>query len=295
MKTNGSNAARLPRREYGRTGVRLSIIGMGGIVVKGMEQERANRVVAEAVGRGVNYFDVAPSYGDAELRFGPALQPYRKDIFLAVKTGQRTREAAAAELEQSLERLRTDMIDLYQLHSLTNVERDVDVAFGKGGAMETLLEAKRSGRIRFLGFSAHTTEAALAALDRYDFDSVLFPVTFGSWFRNNFGPAIMEKAAARGAARLALKAMARQRWPGDDPRRRDFPNTWYQPITERREADLALRFTLSQPITAAIPPGVESLFHLALDIAADFRPITPDETAELRALSERLVPIMPAA
>lgn len=97
---DSSNPARLPRRPYGRTGERLSIIGFGGIVVSGVEQEHADRVVAQAVEKGVNYFDVAPTYGDAEIKLGPALEPYRKDVFLACKTTQRTKEGAAAELKE---------------------------------------------------------------------------------------------------------------------------------------------------------------------------------------------------
>ncbi len=140
-----SNAAKLPQRAYGDTGQRLSIIGFGGIVVSGVEQEHANRVVAEAVEKGVNYFDVAPSYGDAEIKLGPALEPYRKNVFLACKTEHRTKEATAAELQESLKRLRTDYLDLYQLHAISDVRKDVDAVFAKGGAMEVFLEAKKAG------------------------------------------------------------------------------------------------------------------------------------------------------
>jgi len=115
------NVPKLPRRAYGDTGERLSIIGFGGMVVNGVEQEHANRFVAEAIERGVNYFDVAPSYGDAEFRLGPALEPYRKNVLLACKTERLTKEGAAAELAESLQRLRTDHVDLYQLHAITDV------------------------------------------------------------------------------------------------------------------------------------------------------------------------------
>jgi len=124
------NPARLRQRNYGQTGVKLSIIGFGGIVVMDAEQHHANRVVAEAFEKGVNYFDVSPTYGDAELKLGPALEPYRKKVFLACKTGQRRREGAAKELKESLKRLRTDYLDLYQLHSITDVKNDVDAVFG---------------------------------------------------------------------------------------------------------------------------------------------------------------------
>jgi aryl-alcohol dehydrogenase-like predicted oxidoreductase len=285
------NAAKLPRRAYGDTGARLSIIGFGGIVVSGVEQDHANRVVAEAVEKGVNYFDVAPSYGDAEIKLGPALEPYRKDVFLAGKTEHRTRDETAAELKESLRRLRTDYLDLYQFHAIFDVQKDVDAAFAKGGAMEAFLEAKKQGQIRYLGFSAHSEEAALAALDRYDFDSILLPLNFAAFYQGGFGLRIMQAAKSKGVARLALKAMAKQKWPKDDPARKQYPKCWYQPLTDRHEAKLALYFTLSQPITAAIPPGEESLFRMALDLAMDFRPISQKETETLRQMAQSLNPV----
>lgn len=285
------NAAQLPRRAYGDTGERLSIIGFGGIVVSGAEQDHANRIVAEAVEKGINYFDVAPSYGDAEIKLGPALEPYRKDVFLACKTEHRMREQTAAELKESLQRLRTDHLDLYQLHAISDVQKDVEAVFAKGGAMEVFLEAKKQGQVRYLGFSAHSEEATLAALERYDFDSILFPINFATFYQGNFGPRIMQAAKSRGVARLALKAMAKQKWPADDPARKQYPKCWYQPLTDRNEAKLALYFTLSQSITAAIPPGEEPLFRMALDLALDFRPVSQKEIDTLRKMAQPLDPV----
>jgi aryl-alcohol dehydrogenase-like predicted oxidoreductase len=285
------NAPKLAQRSYGDTGDKLSIIGFGGIVVSGAEQKHANRLVAEAVEKGVNYFDVAPSYGDAEIKLGPALEPYRRKIFLACKTQERTRAGAAAELKASLERLRTDYLDLYQLHAISDVENDVDAAFAKGGAMEVFLEAKKQGLVRYLGFSAHSEAAALAAMDRYDFDSVLFPINFVTFYAGDFGPRVIEAAKAKGVARLALKAMAKQRWPKDAPLRQQYRKCWYEPLTERDQARLGLYFTLSQPVTAAIPPGEESLFQMAVDLAMSFRPVSRGEKQTLEQMAQSLNPI----
>ena len=286
-----ANASVLSRRPYGPDAIPLSIIGMGGVVVMNEQQEHANRVVAEFVERGVNYFDVSPTYGDAEIRLGPALKPYRKDVFLACKTGQRTREGSLNELENSLKTLHTDHFDLYQLHAVTEVGKDIDAVFAKGGAMETLIEAKKEGRVRYLGFSAHSVEAAVAAMDRFAFDSILFPVNFAMYEKGNFGPQIMEKAQAKGLTRLALKAMALQKWSSDDaPGRKRFPKCWYEPIADLELASPALRFTLSQPVTAAIPPGEESLFRLALMIALRYTPITPEEVEDLKGIAAKLAP-----
>lgn len=294
IKPEDANLARLPKRAYGQTGIELSIIGFGGIVVKDADQDHANRVVAEAVEKGVNYFDVAPSYGDAEVKLGPALEPYRKDVFLACKTGQRQREGAAAELRESFQRLRTDYFDLYQLHAITDVKKDVEAGFAKGGAMEVLMEAKKQEQIRHLGFSAHSEEAALAAMDRYDFDSILFPINFATFHKGRFGPRVLAEAQSRGVARLALKAMARQRWPQGDPERRKYSKCWYQPLTQREEARLGLYFTLSQSVTAAIPPGDESLFRMAVDLGMRFRPLSAQEQTELQQKADSLNPIFVA-
>ena len=285
-----SNRALLPRRKYGKTGIELSIIGFGGIIVGDMEQDHANRVVADAIEMGVNYFDVAPSYGQAEAKLGPALEPFRKNVFLACKTTQRDAQKAAVEFHTSLERMRTDWFDLYQLHSITDVAKDVDAAFAKGGTMELLIERRKAGQIRHLGFSAHSAEAALAAMERYDFDSVLFPINFSNFYKGHFGPQIMARAQAKGVARLALKMLARQQWPKDDPLRQQY-KMWYQPVTDPQEQELAARFTLSQPITAAIPPGNESLFRRAVELAMRFRPITEAETAQLKTIAEGTKPL----
>ena len=143
----------LPKRQYGRTKEKLSIIGFGGMVVKNVTPKEAANFVAEAVDRGVNYFDVAPYYGNAQERLGPALKPYRQNCFLACKTLERDAAGAAAELKQSLKLLKTDHFDLYQLHALTDLE-EVEQAFGPGGAMETILKAQKDGKIRYIGFSA---------------------------------------------------------------------------------------------------------------------------------------------
>jgi aryl-alcohol dehydrogenase-like predicted oxidoreductase len=289
--SDSKNRANLQQREYGQTGVKLSIIGFGGIVVKDAEQQHANRIVADAFEKGVNYFDVAPSYGDAELKLGPALEPYRKNVFLACKTGQRKREGAAEEFKESLKRLRTDYFDLYQLHAITDVKKDVDAAFAKGGAMEVFIEAKKQGQVRYLGFSAHSEQAALAAMDRYDFDSILFPINFATFYKGNFGSMVIATAESKGVTILALKALARQRWPKDDRLRKEYPKCWYQPLTQREEARLGLYFTLSQSVTAAIPPGEESLFRMALDLAMDFKPISAQELEKIKKMTVSLNPI----
>jgi predicted aldo/keto reductase-like oxidoreductase len=292
--SNTTSKAVLPKREYGKTGEMLSIIGFGGIVVRDTEQAIANRLVARAVEKGVNYFDVAPSYGDAEQKLGPALKFYRKDCFLACKTGERDADGAARELKQSLADLKTDYFDLYQLHAIEDVEADVNTAFAKGGAMEVFEQAKKEGRVRYLGFSAHSQEAAFAAMERYDFDSILFPINFATFYKGQFGPSVIQKAREKGMAILALKGLARQKWPEHAPLREKYKKCWYQPLTDAEEQRLGMTFTLSQPVTAAIPPGVDEFFFRAIDIAMAFKPMTDAEYTEIKTLSQGLNPIFTA-
>ncbi len=279
----------LSKRPYGKKGIELSIIGFGGIVVKGVEQSHANQVVADSVAQGVNYFDVAPTYGNAEERLGPALEPFRNDVFLACKTQKRDKEGAEKELHASLKRLRTDHFDLYQLHALSKME-DLEQAAAPGGALETFVKAREDGLIRFIGFSAHSAEVAVAAMEQFDFDSILFPFNFVTWYQGDFGPKVLEKAKEKGVACLALKALARQPWP-QGVNREPYNKCWYQPVSDPEEANLALRFTLSKEITSAIPPGEEVLFRLALDLAKDFKPLKEDEQKKVKKLAMDLNPI----
>jgi aryl-alcohol dehydrogenase-like predicted oxidoreductase len=277
----------VPRRPLGRTGQELSIIGFGGIVVMDKPQAHADRSVARAVDRGINYFDVAPSYGNAEERLGPALQPHRQGVFLACKTTQRRAEGAREELHASLRRLRTDHFELYQLHALTSVE-EVETAFGPGGAMEAFTQARREGVVRWLGFSAHSSEAAMAAMERFAFDTLLFPINLPLW-QAGFGPQVLARAREEGLGILALKAMCRGQWP--EQVERTHPPCWYQPTTDPEEARLALGFAFSQGATAAIPPGNEALFWLAVDLAARLQPFGPAEEERLRGLTAAAHPL----
>lgn len=280
--------SKIEKRMLGRTGVKISAIGFGGIVVKDASEEEANRRVKQAIDYGINYFDIAPSYGNAELKLGPALQPYRKDVFLACKTTERKREGARRELEQSLINLRTDHFDLYQFHAVTTMD-EVETIFGKDGAMECFLEARKEGKIKHIGFSAHSVEAALNMMDRFEFDTILFPFNFATWYAGNFGPQVMAKAKEKGMGILALKAMAKKPWPEDAVQ--SIKNTWYEPIMNMEEANLALRFTLSHPVTAAIPPGDENLFEMAIKLAVDFKPLNRDEIEMIKQKGLETEPI----
>ena len=282
----------LAKRQYGRTKEKLSIIGFGGMVVKDVTPREAANFVAEAVDRGVNYFDVAPFYGNAQQRLGPALKPYRQECFLACKTLERDAVGAAKELNQSLKLLKTDHFDLYQLHALSDVD-EVKQAFGPGGAMETILKAKQDGKIRYIGFSAHSEDAAHAAMDRFDFDSILFPLSFPIWIKVKFGPSVYERVKEAEMGIIGLKAMAHQMWPTCEERK--WNKTFYEPFDEVDMAALGLRFTLYLPVTAMFPPGHWELFKMALDLAqaGALVPLNDSEQRIIRKIAQKAEPIFP--
>lgn len=286
-------AAPLPKRRLGKTGLDLSIVGFGGIVVRGGSAEAAARAVEDSLARGVNFFDTAASYGDSEAVLAPAIRAHRDGIILATKTRERTREGAAAEFARSKELLGTDHFDLFLVHGIQHVDRDVDPAFAPDGAMNFLVERQKAGEIRHLGFSAHSTEAALLALDRHPFDFFYFPVNYAAYHAGDFGPAVLAKARELGVPCVALKALARQRWPDDVPREARCSKCWYQPIEDPEEAALAMRWAWSQGVVSILPPGEEDLYRRALAIAGDLPPITPAETDRLRALAEGQRPLFP--
>jgi len=269
----------LEKRMLGKTGKKLSMLGFGGIVVMNATPEQASARVKEAIDYGVNYFDVAPTYGDAEEKLGPALEPYRKDVFLACKTQKRDKQGARMELEQSLERLRTDYFDLYQLHAVTSLE-DVEKIVTKNGALETFIEARKEGKVKYLGFSAHSVEAAMALMDHFNFDTILFPVSYNTWYAGNFGPQVLQRAKENNMGILALKAMAKGPWPENADK--NVPKAWYEPFTAPEEALTGLRFTLSHPVTSAIPPGNEDLFSMALRISNKITPMNDDEITNIK-------------
>ena len=291
---SATGAKALSRRPLGKTGIDLPIIGFSGIVARDNTPEAVDRVVAESLDMGIDFFDIAASYGNSEEMLAPALRPRRKDITLATKTRERGREAAAVEFERSCEILGTDYFDMYLVHGIQHVDRDVDAAFAKDGVMDFVLEKKRAGQIRRLGFSSHSTESALAALDRHDFDFFYFPISYVPYLTADFGPSVLAKANEKGIPCISLKSLARQRLPEGTQRADRCAKCWYEPIEDREEASLAMRWALSLPgVVCVLPPGEERLYRLALEVSEGLGPIEASETARLVAMAEDKRPLFP--
>ena len=285
----------MQKRLLGKTGESLSVVGFGAIVFVKEGPDFARETVATAIDAGVNYFDMGPAYGggEAEERGGPAIEPYRDRIFLAEKTAKRTKDEASAELRESLKRMRTDHFDLYQFHAVTTLE-EVETIVGPGGALEAFVEAREQGLVRFLGFSAHTQEAALALMDHFRFDTVLFPVNYVAWHQGHFGPVVLEKALEKDMGILALKTLAKTLWP--DGKKERWTKAWYSPVETYEEAKTALRWTLSRPVTSCVSPSHAELLWWMIEAEkelADLTALTPQEGKAIASATQDIAPIFP--
>ena len=276
----------MQRRPLGRTGHESSLLCFGGYMLSQVTQEDADRAVGYALEHGVNHFDVAPSYGEAELRLGPALEHHRDKVFLACKTDKRTQKEAEAELHESLKRLRTDRVDLYQFHALDTVE-DLDTVTGTGGAWELFQEAKQKGLVRFLGITGHRPATQLEALRRMPLDTVMCPVNFIEWQHTHAAGPLLEYAAQHQLGAIAIKAISAGQWPQE---KHDY-STWYRPFDDPEQIAKALRFTLSQPVTTAAAAGDAKLLKMLIAAAESFAPLSADEQKELLASAGQYQPL----
>lgn len=278
----------MQKQLLGKTGYQVSPVIFGGIINTNETQEDANRNVAYAVERGINYFDVAPSYGNAEERLGPSLKPYRSQVYLACKTQKRQGEDAKKELLQSLKNLQTDHFDVYQLHAMTTKE-DLDGVFGKGGAMETVLWARQEGLIRKIGFSAHSEEIALMALDLFDFDTVLFPMNWALGINRGWGDRIADRVKEKNIGLLAMKTLIQREWlEGEE---RTYPKSWCKPISGNDALSVAgMKYGLYKGAATLVPPGNLEHLNFMLDHIDEClaNPLTEAEWRLLREEAQKV-------
>ena len=282
-----SSSSVMPKRVLGRTGFKISVIGFPGLALTHYDQATGTHDVHAAFDRGLNYYDVAPAYGangDCEIKLGVALQGLNRDRYiLSCKTKQRGRAGALEELERSLKRLKTDHFDLYQLHHLVKPDEDVKKALGPDGAMEAILKAKEQGKVRAIGFSAHTTKAALEALNGFAFDTVMFPLNYTEYFTRGFGKEVLALAKDKGAVCISIKPMNAGSWPRGAVQTRKW---WYRSLETQEDINLCFRFSLSLPgVIAGIPPGWLDLTEKAVTAGHAYQPITPEETKKLEQMA----------
>jgi aryl-alcohol dehydrogenase-like predicted oxidoreductase len=235
------------RGAFGNTGHQSSRVIFGGAALATMRQEAADKLLPVLLDAGVNHLDVAAGYGDAELRLAPWLAAHPDEFFLATKTGDRSGDAARASLERSLERLGVDQVDLIQLHNLVEPD-EWDVAFAPGGAVEALAKARDEGLTRFVGVTGHGLRIARVharSLERFDFDSVLFPYSYLLLQHEAYCADVEHLLAVceeRNVATQTIKSVARRRWTD---RERHF--SWYEPLADDGAIDRAVRHVLGRP------------------------------------------------
>ncbi len=271
---------------FGRTGHHSSRAIFGAAALSDVTQDDADRAVQTALDFGVNHVDTAASYGDAEVRLAPWIERYRGDLFVATKTGERRKDAAAAEIRRSLERLRTDHVDLIQLHNLVD-EDEWATALGPGGALEAATEARDEGLVRFIGVTGHGIEVAARhrqSLERFDFDSVLLPYSFVMMRDRRYAAdfeALMATCEERGVAVQTIKAVTRRPW-GSRPQDRA---TWYQPLEDADAIRLSVHWVLGRPGVFLNTVGDVNVLPKVLEAAAASFEARPSDE-EMRALVE---------
>ncbi len=266
----------IPKRRLGRIDKKVSIITLGGCGVGYIPQTEADKVIESAFKHGVNMLDIAPTYGESELRLAPWMKTHRSKVFLAEKTTQRTKKEAERELHQSLERLGVDNFDLYQLHGVGTTE-ELDQVFGPGGAMEAFKEAQETGLVKYLGVTGHQDmRVHLEAMKRYDFDLVLLPVSLSSAAvfhpMNDYRP-VLEYALEHDMGVTAIKAVCRGRWKGERRYR-----TWYEPSDTPHDIQLGIDFALSQQgVTTNPTPCDHRLWELVFEAGENYHLLDADE------------------
>lgn len=274
------------KRKIGRLDYEGSVVMFGAASLGNVPQETADASIAYALEHGVNHFDTAASYGDAELRMGPVISRVRKDIFLATKTGERTKDTAKAEIHRSLERMRVDSVDLLQLHAVGTME-ELDQCTAKGGALEALIEAQQEGIVKAIGITGHGHEAPavhLEALRRYPFATVLLPLNYYMYslpeYREAFD-ALMEEANKQQAAVRAIKAIAKAPWEAGA----DRPYaTWYEPFDQQEVIDACVQFVLSFPgIAGFASAGDTRLFPMIVDAVERYGSMSQEQAERILA------------
>jgi len=272
----------MEKRRFGRTGHMSTVAIFGGAAFWEVTQDQADTMMEQVIAAGVNHVDVAPSYGMAEERLGPWMERERERFFLGCKTMERTKEGAAAELRQSLERLRVDSFDLYQIHAITTPE-ELDQVTCAGGALEAIVEARDEGLTRYVGITGHGLQAPVIfqeALRRFDFDTVLFPINFVMYanpvFRRDAGE-LLRQCRARDVGTMIIKSIAKGPW---DDRPKAY-TTWYEPFDDADHVRQSVNFALSQEVTGLCTVGDITVLPLFLEACAQFAPLSADEQAAL--------------
>lgn len=277
----------IPTQPFGRTNHNSTRVIFGAASLSSVSQADADRTLDVLLQYGINHIDVAASYGDAELRIAPWLKQHRDHFFVATKTGQRSSQTAMQELQRSLERMGIDYVDLWQFHNLVD-PIEWDQALSPGGVIEAAIEAKKQGLVRAIGITGHGTQIAAThrrSLERFDFDSVLLPYNYlvmqNPYYAENFN-ALVETCQQRNVAIQTIKSIAYKPWLG----RPHTKSTWYEPLQDQQDIDLAVHWVLQRPGIFLNSVGDITLLPKVLDAASRFQQGPSEE--QMQAMSNHL-------
>lgn len=268
----------MEKRRFGRTGHQSTVAIFGAAAFWEIEQKDADRVMEMVIEAGINHIDVAPSYGQAELRVGPWMKTERERFFLGCKTMERIKNGALREMHESLKRLQTESFDLYQCHAITTMD-ELDAIFSKGGAMEAMVEAREQGLTKYIGITGHGVDAPaiyLEALRRFDFDSVLFPMNFVQMAMPEFRRAAEELISvckAKDVGTMIIKSITKGPW-GEKPK---TANTWYEPFDKMDEIQRGINFVLSHEVTGVCTAGDIRILPMVIQACENYTPLTIHE------------------
>jgi aryl-alcohol dehydrogenase-like predicted oxidoreductase len=268
----------MEKRRLGRLEHQSSVLIYGAAALAEVPQDVADRSIQEALDGDINHFDVAASYGDAELRLGPWMSQIRDRIFLATKTGQRDRDSAAREIEASLQRLRTDRVDLLQLHAIGDLA-ELDAATGPGGALEAAVHAQEQGMVGAVGITGHGDGAPathLEALRRYPFATVLTPLAPVLWRDDSYRAdyqALVAEVRRQDAGLMTIKTVSRRNWP--EGAEHSYA-TWYEPYDQQARITAAVSWVLAHDEVTGIPTAGDVRL-LGMLLEAERNRISPDE------------------
>jgi aryl-alcohol dehydrogenase-like predicted oxidoreductase len=278
----------IPRARFGATGHDSSRVIFGAAALARVSKGEADRALDVLLEHGVNHLDVAASYGDAELRIAGWLRRHPDTFFLATKTDERGYRAARDQIHRSLDRLGVDRVDSIQLHNLVDVI-EWETALGSGGALEAAIEAREEGLVGFIGVTGHglsVPEMHRRSLERFAFDSVLCPYNWVQMQDERYADrfeALAAVCAERNVALQTIKSLARRRWDG----RAATAATWYEPLREQADIDLAVHWVLGRPDAFLLTTGDVEILPLLLDAAERFdRRPSDSEMADLAARQE---------
>jgi aryl-alcohol dehydrogenase-like predicted oxidoreductase len=279
-------------RRFGRTGHMSTVAIFGAAGLSEVSQEVADKAMEQIIEAGVNHIDVARSYGEAELRIGPWMRRERGRFFLGSKTGERTREGAWKQLQETLQRLQIESLDLYQCHAITSME-ELDAVTMKGGALEAFVEAREKGLTKYLGITGHGVNAPqiyLEALRRFDFDSVLFPLNFVQMLNpeyRRYAEELIAECKAKDVGTMVIKSITKAPW-GE---RQHTATTWYEPFDKMDEIQKGVNFALSYEVTGLCTAGDTRILPMVLEACENFSRLNQGEIEEMIKSGEQYEPL----